>query len=69
MHPNNLLPQAVTPLTAASVPRFNDIGYGVGGSGSGHRGCLVTLKNHPNDSSDGEVIDARKRFRSPSLYT
>ena len=68
MHPNNLLPRAVTPLTATSVPRFNDIGYGVGGSGSGHRGCLVTLKDHPNDQSDGEVIDARKRFRSPNLF-
>jgi hypothetical protein len=67
MHPNNLLPAAVT-LTATSRPRFNDIGYGVGGSGRGHRGCLITLKDHPTDSSDGEVIPTRRRFRSPNLF-
>ena len=67
MHPNNLMPSAVSPLTATSRPRFDDIGYGLGGSGSGHRGCLVTLKDHPSDRSDGEVIAARRRFRSPNL--
>jgi hypothetical protein len=68
MHPNNLLPQAVSPLTATSRPRFDDIGYGTGGGGAGHRGCLITLKDHPNDSSDGEVIPTRRRFRSPNLF-
>ena len=67
MHPNNLLPTAPA-LTAASTPRFNDIGYGVGGNGRGHRGCLVTLKNHPTDATDGEAITARRRFRSPNLF-
>jgi hypothetical protein len=70
MHPVNLLPTAVTPATATSVPRFDDIGYGLGGSGAGvagHRGCLLTLKDHPSDGSDGEVIAARRRFRSPNL--
>jgi hypothetical protein len=70
MHPVNLLPNAVSPATANSVPRFDDIGYGVGGSGaniSGHRGCLLTLKDHPSDRSDGEVIATRRRFRSPNL--
>jgi hypothetical protein len=67
MHPNNLLPAAISPLTSTSRPRFDDIGYGVGGSGSGHRGCLLTLKDHPSDGSDGEVIATRRRFRSPNL--
>ena len=68
MHPNNLLPTAVTPLTATSVPRFDDIGYGIGGDGSGHRGCLITLKDHPRHGSDGEAVSARRRFRSPNLF-
>ena len=63
MHPNNLLPTAAVPL-----PRFQDIGYGTGGNGRGHRGCLITLKNHPADTSDGEGVDARRRFRSPNLF-
>jgi hypothetical protein len=67
MHPVNLLPAAVTPATANSVPRFDDIGYGVVG-GAGHRGCLVTLKDHPKHSTDGEVIPARRRFSSPNLF-
>jgi hypothetical protein len=67
MHPLNLLGSAVTPATATSRPRFDDIGYGVGGSGSGHRGCLLTLKDHPSDRSDGEVIATRRRFRSANL--
>ena len=68
MHPINLLPNAVTPLTATSVPRFDDIGYGTGGGGRGHRGCLVTLKNHPSNTSDGEVVAVRRRLRSPNLH-
>ena len=68
MHPNNLLPSAVAPLTAVSLPRFQDIGYGTGGNGRGHRGCLITLKDHPADTSDGEAVDARRRFRSPNLF-
>ncbi len=62
MHPVNLLPSAATP-----GPRFDDIGYGVS-AGSGHRGCLLTLKDDPNHSTDGEMIAARNRFRSPRLY-
>jgi hypothetical protein len=75
MHPNNLLPPAVTPPTGAP-PRFNDIGYGqvnttdVNGNPvvRGHRGCLLTLKHHPSHASDGEVMTARRRFRSPNLF-
>jgi hypothetical protein len=62
MHPINLLPQAVTPATANSVPRFDDIGYGVVGR-AGHRGCLLTLKDHPSHRTDGEVVAARARLR------
>jgi hypothetical protein len=69
MHPMNLLPAAVTPLTAASVPRFNDIGYGLGGGGRGHRGCLLTLKDHPQHQTDGEIVTARNRFKAANLYT
>ncbi|MGA8152332.1 MAG: hypothetical protein WB952_15370 [Terriglobales bacterium] len=69
MHPMNLLPSAVTPLTATSVPRFNDIGYGVGGGGGGHRGCLLTLKDHPKHQTDGEVMAARNRLNAANLYT
>jgi len=68
MHPNNPLPAAVTPLTATSVPRFNDIGYGLDPSGRGRRGALITFKDHPSDASDGEVMSARRRFRSPNLF-
>jgi hypothetical protein len=70
MHPNNLLPQAVTGAgaSATSVPRFDDIGYGVGGGGAGHRGCLITLKDHPTHRTDGETVQARRRFRSPNLF-
>lgn len=68
MHPQNLLPFAATPLTATSVPRFDDIGYGVGGSGKGHRGCLITLKDNPTDRSDGETVSARRRFGSANLF-
>jgi len=67
MHPINLLPRAVSPPTATSVPRFDDIGYGVS-AGSGHRGCLLTLKDHPSNTSDGEVVAARRRLRSPNLF-
>jgi len=53
-----------------TAPRFDDIGYGVeANSGEGHRGCLITLKDHPTHSTDGEVMAARRRFRSPKLYT
>jgi len=74
MHPSNLLPAKAAPpppLTALSVPRFDDIGYGVGGSGSGHRGCLITLKDYPDTQhkTDGEVMAARRRFNSGNLYT
>jgi hypothetical protein len=62
MHPVNLLPLAATPGA-----RFDDIGYGTVG-GAGHRGCLLTLKDDPNHSSDGETVQARNRFRSPRLY-
>lgn len=68
MHPNNTLPDASTANTATSVPRFDDIGYGLSDDGSGHRGCLVTLKDHPKHTSDGEAMDARRRFRSTNLY-
>ena len=63
MHPSSVLPDADEPPTAVSMPRFNDIGYG-----TYHHGCLVTLKDHPTDSTDGEVAIVRKRFRSTSLY-
>jgi hypothetical protein len=62
MHPNNLLTSS-----AAGGPRFDDIGYGAVG-GRGHRGCLLTLKDHPTHNTDGEVMQARRRFRSPNLY-
>lgn len=68
MHPQNLMAPAVATLTATSRPRFSDIGYGIGGGGNSHRGCLITLKDHPTDSSDGEVIPTRRRFRSPNLF-
>ena len=68
MHPQNLMAPAVSPLTATSRPRFTDIGYGIGGGGNSHRGCLITLKDHSADSSDGEVIPTRRRFRSPNLF-
>jgi hypothetical protein len=61
MHPINLLPNAATPPTATSVPRFDDIGYGTVG-GDGHRGCLLTLKDHPSHGTDGEIVAARKRL-------
>jgi hypothetical protein len=67
MHPINLLPSAASPQTAISVPRFDDIGYGTV-SGRGHRGCLVTLKDHPSHTSDGEVVAVRRRLRSPNLH-
>lgn len=67
MHPVNLLPAAVTPATATSVPRFDDIGYGTVG-GVGHRGCLITLKDHPSHTSDGEVVEVRRRLRSGNLH-
>jgi hypothetical protein len=64
MHPNNLLP-----IAAANNARFDDIGYGISGAQNrGHRGCLITLKDDPNHSSDGETVQARNRFRSPRLY-
>lgn len=71
MHPSNLLtPAAKPPLTATSLPRFEDIGYGTGNnSTSGHRGCLLTLKDHPQHQTDGEVMAARGRFRAANLYT
>jgi hypothetical protein len=75
MHPNNLLPPAVTPPTGVP-PRFDDIGYGqvntVDNAGNpivrGHRGCLLTLKDHPSHTSDGETMTVRRRFRSPNLF-
>ncbi len=75
MHPNNLLPPAVTPPTGVP-PRLDDIGYGqvntVDNSGNpivrGHRGCLLTFKHHPSHTSDGEVMTVRQRFRSPNLF-
>jgi hypothetical protein len=69
MHPINLLPNAVTPQTATSVPRLNDIGYGTGGGGSPHRGCLITLKHHPSHTSDGEVISVRRAFQSARRFS
>jgi hypothetical protein len=73
MHPNNLLPPAAA---AGAPPRFNDIGYGQVNttdlSGNpivrGHRGCLLTLKDHPSHTSDGEVVTVRRRFQSPNLF-
>jgi hypothetical protein len=77
MHPINLLPPAANPPNA-TPPRFNDIGYGqvtttdLDGAGNpvvrGHRGCLLTLKDHPANTSDGETTIVRRRFRSPNLF-
>jgi hypothetical protein len=75
MHPINPLPPAVNPPTGVP-PRFDDIGYGqintVDNNGNpivrGHRGCLLTLKDHPSHTTDGEVVAARRRFRSPNLF-
>jgi len=75
MHPNNLLPVATTPPTGAR-PRFTDIGYGQVNTTDltgnpvvrGHRGCLLTLKDHPSHASDGEVVTVRRRLRSPNLF-
>ena len=69
MHPNNLLPAAVT---NGRTPRSDDVGYGRAVDASGnaltaHRGCLLTLKNHPGHRSDGEVVTARQRLKSPNL--
>jgi hypothetical protein len=74
MHPINLLPTATSP-PSATPPRINDIGYGqvntVNPAGTaevrGHRGCLLTLKDHPSNTSDGEAMIVRRRFRSPNL--
>ncbi len=63
MHPNNLLPTA-----GGTGPRFNNIGYGTGGGGAGHRGCLLTFKRYSTHPRDGDVARARRRFRSPGLY-
>lgn len=62
MHPNNLMPGP-----GGNNVRFDDAGYGTSG-GSGHRGCLITLKNLPNIATDSETIRARRRFNSPNLY-
>ncbi len=35
------------------------------GYGSDLRGCLITLKDLPNEDTDGEVAEARKRARGP----
>lgn len=64
MHPNNLLPRP----GAGNTVRFDDCGYGTGGGGAGHRGCLITLKQLPNIATDSETVRARRRFRSPRLY-
>jgi len=68
MHPATALPDADEPPAPDVLPRFNDIGYGTYAFGGGRRGCLVTLKDHPTDTTDGEVATVRKRFRSPNLY-
>lgn len=67
MHPNNLLPMAAG-ASSNTGPRFNNIGYGLGGGGAGHRGCLLTMKDHPTHSTDSDVVNARARFRSQNLY-
>ena len=71
MHPNNPLPQKAAP---PALPRFDDVGYGtinvsVGGAvvELGHRGCLLTLKDHKSHTSDGEIVATRRRFQSPNL--
>lgn len=64
MHPNNLMPGP----SGTNNVRANDAGYGTGGNGSGHRGCLITLKQLPNIGTDSETIRGRRRFRSPNLY-
>lgn len=72
MHPNNLLPPKATP---PALPRFDDVGYGTvnttvaGGAVvvRGHRGCLLTLKDHKGHTSDGEIVTTRRRFQSPNL--
>lgn len=46
MHPNNLLPQPVASGAGANNIRANDAGYGTGGGGQGHRGCMITMKQH-----------------------
>jgi len=75
MHPINLLPEA------AAVPntRFDDAGYGTvanarsfTGSGASvtraHRGCMITIKEHPTHQSNPEVLTARRRFQNPNLF-
>jgi hypothetical protein len=68
MHPLEPLPSFGGDATATSVPRDVSVGYGTADDGREHRGCLITLKNHPQHATDGEVMDARRRFRSRNLY-
>jgi len=64
MHANNPLGNA-TPASATG-PRFNDIGYGLTKTGGqGHRGCLLTLKQHPTHNTNPDVINARRRLKDP----
>jgi hypothetical protein len=60
MHANNPLGSA--DISTAGEPRFDDIGYGMAGT-QGHRGCLLTLKKHPEHKTNPDVLNARKRIK------
>lgn len=60
MSPTNLLVSGVG-------ERVTNVGYGITNS-RGHRGCLITVKNHPQQPEDGEVKKARDRMLHANLY-
>jgi len=64
MHANNPLGNAN--LATAGAPRFDDIGYGLTTpGGQGHRGCLLTLKQHPKHNTNPDITHARARVKNP----
>lgn len=56
MFPLSFLPPAAA---GGAPPRTNDVGYG-----NLIRGCLITLKDHAQHSTDGETLTARKAIQS-----